>query len=371
VGLYLVLPQLGAQSAPLGVRLLALRTNAVFVVLFLAARRLSLEARWRRRLVIAVLAVGAVAATATLFELLASDAWNRLLVDQIGVQRYRGEIIGAAVNDPSDVRFYNAVAGRQIVRAGSLQLSPLTAGFYLLLPFSLALAAASRRSDRPARYTTAGLVATGILLTFTRSAILGAVVVLAVFATSRRTSTFRTRLLLATAFAVVAFLPFGVSATLGARTASAASAEDASTVDHLAALGEGLTTLLREPLGVGLGANPDTAARFRSRGITSENSYLQVGNELGVPALLVFGTLLVLAISRSRAGQLEQDPLADGAHAALLGLTVGGLFLHVWNDFTVSWTVWTFLGLAMTIRPDGPAPSQPIANIPASANVDR
>jgi hypothetical protein len=371
VGVYLLVPQLGAQSAPLGARVLALRTNAVFVALFLAARRLSLDTRWRRRLVVAAVAVGAVSASVMLFEALASDTWNRLLVDHIGVQRYRAEIIGAAVNDPSDVRFYNAVAGRQIVRAGSLQLSPLTAGFYLLLPFSLALASASRRSDRPARYATAGLLAVGILLTFTRSAILGAVVVVCVFVTSRRTSTFRTRLVVATAVATVAFLPFGITATLGARATAAASSEDASTADHLAAFGEGVTTLVREPLGLGLGANPDTAARFRSRGVTSENSFLQVGNELGLPALLVFGAFLVLAISRTRTHPADHDALSDGAHGALVGLVVGSFFLHVWNDFTVSWTAWMFVGLATTIRVQGQGPSVPIANIPASANVDR
>src|SRR5205814_161542 len=80
-------------------------------------------------------------------------------------------------------------------------------------------------------------------------------------------------------------------------------------------------------------------------------SYVQVGNELGILAMLVFVVLLVALLPALRRGAMADpsNPLCAGVRGACIGLIVAGLFHHVWIDFPVSWTFWMTAGLALGV----------------------
>jgi hypothetical protein len=81
--------------------------------------------------------------------------------------------------------------------------------------------------------------------------------------------------------------------------------------------------------------------------LTSEDAYLQVGNEIGIIAMVLFMLLLL-----SLAGHLRRAPPNDvvapnALFAATCGLIVGGLFLHVWLDYPTALTLWGIAGVAL------------------------
>jgi O-antigen ligase len=103
-------------------------------------------------------------------------------------------------------------------------------------------------------------------------------------------------------------------------------------------------------LGRGLGTAPGIGERFKVQGhLTTEDAYLQVGNEIGVLSMLSFlGLLLstIVALAR-RARSADPDGLATAMCAAGVGLFVGGFFLHIWLDFATALTFWALAGLAL------------------------
>jgi 4-amino-4-deoxy-L-arabinose transferase-like glycosyltransferase len=89
--------------------------------------------------------------------------------------------------------------------------------------------------------------------------------------------------------------------------------------------------------------------------IISDNSLLQVGNELGVVMMVFFIVILVVTLRRlakTARGDPEND-LAAGAMLAILGLIVSGQFHHVFQTFAVSWLVWGMAGLGLAAAARG------------------
>jgi hypothetical protein len=163
-----------------------------------------------------------------------------------------------------------------------------------------------------------------------------------------------------------------VAATgLSSRTsASLSGGQDAT--QHVSSLGDGFSALIAQPLGRGLGTAPGIGNRFDTSGqLTSESAYLQVGNELGVPEMVIFVALLLLLVRRLGRVEPADDPgapLAGALRAAFLGLLVGGLFLHVWLDFTLTLAVWSGAGLAIGVAERRMAERSP-AGHPQSAGA--
>jgi O-antigen ligase len=118
-----------------------------------------------------------------------------------------------------------------------------------------------------------------------------------------------------------------------------------SNTGHLAALKNGLHDTLHEPLGRGTGSAGPASAHNAGRVRIAENYFVQIGQETGVIGLALFVTILVLVgVGLARR---ERDSLARVLLASLLGITVIGLFSHVWTDDTLSYLWWGFAGVAM------------------------
>lgn len=353
---YLILPDLFVPAAsPFGpgaphdlqVRLLSYRANISFVVLFVAARHIPVSADITRRVTKVVLVIGLVVAAGTLFEFLFSSAWNTFAVQTIRVTRYDRDILNAATRPIGDVRAYMNIGGKLVDRPGSIFFDPIQTGFYLLLPLGIAVSMAARRTLSRA-YLALPLLASAVLLTYVRSAVLAGVVI-AIFALrSQSGARVRLALVLGTGavFLVFAALGSGFTSRLGGDNGAAAN----SNTLHARALSRGYAALDHRPLGAGLGSEPGIADRFVTGSeVVTEDAYLQVGTTLGIPAMLLFATILFTIIRRLRRAQsaLPGDALAAAYRPIGMGLAVGGFFLHIWNGLPMAMTFWGGAGLLL------------------------
>lgn len=345
-----VLPGLLAD-VPFSVRGLAWRANALFVVAFLAARRVRLPPGFLRTAGVAVTVVGVIAGAVAMVEFFFPDLWSRFLIDVAHLRLYRAVVFGD-VRPPTDELSHILVGGRDVIRVGSIALSPLVLGFLLLVPLAFCLERVTGARARAAHVATALLVGGAVVTTLTRSAILGVVVVLAVTLRmgAARQRPGRVALAVGLALAVVLLAPLAGSSTVAERAASTFSGDE-SAQGHRESSLAAAEEVLRDPLGRGLGTAPGVGQRFdvRSR-VTSENAYLQVGAELGLAAMVVFVLLLggiLLALRRRALGNAPDAWAASVLLAAGSGLALGGMFLHVWLDLGTALTFWSLAGAAL------------------------
>lgn len=352
VVLYLLAQAAFLPSAPsaFAVRILGFRQDAGFVLLLLGARHAPLPHNFLDRGARAALAVAVVVAAVCVFESIDSSGWNRFVVNTIQYTRYQIGVLHGNPPNPNDIRIYGNVAGTQIVRAGSVFLSALTCGFYLVLGFALALERALRRDGAKWCLPALVLIGAGILLTQTRSAILGALVValIAFRPAAGRSQHWRTQLAIVVAALAIVAIPAALATGLTKRvTATSNNADNAA---HVSAFWDGVRTIGHHPLGSGLGTSAGVGQQFdqSSALVIPENNYLQIGIELGVLPMLVFVALTVsLVLNLRSAARRRPQAAISAAWAAAAGLAVAAWFLQVWLDFAVAWTIWGLAGAAL------------------------
>ncbi|MEA2146034.1 MAG: O-Antigen ligase, partial [Solirubrobacteraceae bacterium] len=355
--LYLLVGSAIVPSAPssLSVRLLAFRQDAGFVLVLLGARHAPLPADFLQRAGRAAIAVAAVVGAVCIFETLDASGWNHFVVSTIRYTRYEVGILHAKIPNYDDIRIYGTIGGGQIVRAGSVFVSALTCGFYLVLGFALALERTVRERTSPAILLALPVIGAGLLLTQTRSAILAGVIVtiLAFAPAAGRRRSWRTQLGLLMAILAIVAIPAVVSTGLTKRVTGALNNTDSSSLAHASAFWDGLHAIARQPLGYGLGTSAGTGQRFQTAGssvVVPENDYLQVGVELGVIGTLLFVALTVAVVVHLRraARRWASGPLA-ATMAAAAGLMVAAWVLQTWTDVTVSWTMWGMAGASLGV----------------------
>lgn len=119
---------------------------------------------------------------------------------------------------------------------------------------------------------------------------------------------------------------------------------EGSTAKHFQSTGEGVGRVIDRPLGCGVGcAGP--ASYYGETALISENYFVQVAEETGVVGLglwLAAAGVVVLRLYR-----LRDDWLARALLASFIGLTVIGLWLHVWADDPLSLTWWALAGMVL------------------------
>lgn len=353
--IYAALQPVILPSAPSAsnIRLLGFRETGGFVLLLFGARHAPFGQEFARRATRAVLAVGGVVAAVGIFEALASSTWNHFVVYTIKYTQYQQFVLHTNVANPADIRVYGIVGGARIVRIGSVFLNQLTCAWYLIVPFAVGLERAVRRTASPLVLLSTGMVGAALLLTQTRSAILGAllVAILAFQPAAGRGRHWRTQVALLLAALALVAIPAAIGSGLTERVASADNSSDQSTTGHVAGFSDGVDTIGRHPLGLGLGTGAGTGQRFDVQGdVIAENNYLEVGDELGVLPMLIFVALTVaLLVSLRRASREDPDPLITAMWTAGVGLAVAAWFLQTWSDFAVAWTFWGLAGAALGV----------------------
>lgn len=338
---------------------LALRGATAYVVLFVAARRLVDLEDVRAAFAKVVLVAGGVVAAIGVVEHLLSDWWNSFAVSVLDIPGYRARILDVTVANPGDIRVYTEVAGRQVVRIGSVFFDQLACGLFLVLVLALALEHLARPLGARWAGALAPLVGVAIVLTQTRAAVLAGLV--CILFTLRpapgRDPRARERVALAAAAGIVALVPLAVSTGLAARAIETIGAKDESTQLHQERSATALKNLVSTPLGSGLGTTSEVARRAGVENPRyTENYYLEVGGETGVQALVLFVSLTVATVVRLQRRTLGPDgDLATAAwRGALVGLGFAALLLPVWIDLSVSWPFW--LGAGLMVGPPSPIP---------------
>ncbi|HVT20081.1 MAG TPA: O-antigen ligase family protein [Mycobacteriales bacterium] len=358
---YLALPtlspgSLGAQS--FSVRIDAWRLDCLFLVLFLAARRTPLQPTSLRRIRNVVFFVAFVMFATAVWESVDKVAYNRFLVDTIHLPAYQAQILHVPPPLNNNYIITSVIGGLRIVRVGGLLVDQIGLGFYMVMPFALALERIS--GSRSHRVTVLVAAASGvtIALTETRSAAIAACIAIALgtWLAFRVGAEARLRLAAVSVVALLIAIPAASHTAFSSRFASAfAGSSNADNQIHQQRSESALKLVLHHPAGQGLGANPATGLRNdTSNAVTSENSYLQVGTELGVHSMIVFVLMYLVLLFTLRARSKIRDEaggMAGGAWLAGAGLFVAGFFLHVWTSIPVSLTYWGLAGVALAGSP--------------------
>jgi hypothetical protein len=354
--IYLVLPEafVGDAGSALSVdtRFVAWRLVVLPSVLLLACRRLRLTSHELRTVLRGATAMAAAMGAVAIVEFAFSDWWNSLLVNTIGVNRYRVEALDLDL--PSlglsffDIRVYGEVAGRQIIRAGGPMVSHLTFSFVLVIGLAVLVERLFRGDATPA--VVLGVLASGVglLFTQTRSSIVGAIVLVAVAlrpAPGRRN---RARYaVLASAVALVA-----IPVVLGAGLADRFTEGDELSDDvHEARVEDAVDTIVHHPLGIGLGMGSTAGGRPAEGAVSVENQVLDTAVQMGVlGSVLLFGQLaaLIVLLRRAavRAGPTSQTA-AFAARTAILGLLVPLWYQQAFGLIEVSWVLFAIAGSAL------------------------
>jgi hypothetical protein len=364
LGIYALVPQLFAASAPTdgGARFLAWRASALFVLLLLGARHAQLPEDFLKRAMRVLMAVGTIVAAIAAYEFFFSNSWNDFIVNRVKYTTYQIDILDIHPQNFFDIRFYGHLGSTEFVRVGSVFLNPLVLGFYLVIPFAVAVERTVRAGIRGAAGACLVMTGAALLFTQTRAALLGAVIVglVALRPTAGRGTPQRARFgLLLLALAVIA-LPAATATGLSERATTTTSGTDQSAVDHVDSLNEGIRGVATHPLGQGLATSAGTGQRFAvEQRVITENYYLQVGIETGVAAMGLFIALMLTMLRRLRnAAGRTADPGVSAVRGAALGLAVGAIFLHTFNDLAVSWTLWSLAGAVIGITATRARPAE-------------
>lgn len=356
--LYLLVPQVTAAGPRFGLddRFLSWRATVLPTVLLLIARHLRFRGDQIDRIIRTLLRVGVLLGAIALVEVVASGFWNRLLVDTIGVNRFRTEVLdlklSAIPGQLGDIRTRTVLAGRDVVRAGGPMVGYLEFSFFLLVVLAFQLERMVREMGRPGRVVAVGLLGFGLLASQTRSAALGAVVVgvVALLPLVGRSERARVRLAVLIAGAALVVAPLALASGAGTRLLSG---DEGSDRGHSVSFDTAVSRLGDAPLGNGLGSGAIGANRVGSAlAVTPENQFLDVGVQLGVPGMALFSLVLLAVIVRlgrvgNRARATSVKVAAFGARAALVGLLIPCWFLQPFITPEVGWVLFALLGAAM------------------------
>ncbi len=355
---YLLLPEafVGRPGADLSLdaRFAAWRLVVLPSVLLLAGRRLH-ATRAELRLVLRGATVMAVSlGIVAVVEFLFSDWWNHLLVETIGVNRYR--ILALDQDLPSlglsffDIRVYGEVAGREIIRVGGPMVSHLTFSFVLLIALAVLVERLMRGDTTGAVVAGVAGCAMGLLFTQTRSSIVGAVVLLAVALRPApgRSSRSRARYAVLAAAAAIVALPLVLGAGLADRFTEG---DEVSDDVHQLRVDAAVDAIVDHPLGLGLGMGSTAAGRPAAGSVSVENQVLDTAIQLGVlGSALLFAQLgllvVVLRKAAVRAGP-DSQAAAFAARTAILALLVPLWYQQAFGLIEVSWVLFGIAGVAL------------------------
>jgi hypothetical protein len=345
--LYLLLPMvLSGSTYPhaFGDRLLGFRLNGGFLLLFVAARHAPIDERWRRRFVSAVLTIAGLLAALGLYQFVQPDRFHDLVVNDLGIPLFQFDVLQTPLGEIVQLVRWTTASP---VRVGSLFVGPFDFADFLILPAALLLDRLTRRDGRPRDALLLVLIGAALLASQTRANVI-ALAIMALLALSpgpQRVLANRLRLVAIVVLAVVAFVPSLVSTRLGGQAESASS-----TAHHFDEISGGFDILVDHPFGVGLGTAPSLAVRLDNAPVViSDNSILQVGNELGVVTMGFFVLVLVAVVVRLWRADRDDDRnrLTRAARLALVGLILAGQLHHVFQTFAVTWPLWALAGLAL------------------------
>jgi hypothetical protein len=352
VVVYAVIPQdwLGGDATARGV-LYGLRHNLTPVAAYFLGRGITLGHIDRRRLGYVLFGVAGVVAVWGLIDIyfVSLQTWRDSGVpgwfrEQLGLDYGKG-LSGLPEN-----WVYNLGDERPLRRLVSTFLSPLATGYMLLV--AILLAATWQRS----RWLSAlsGLLAIGLLFTYSRTSIVALAVGLVALAYALRSwwPVAAAAVFLAAAFFFVRAYPdlapetrytaaeLKIQRAGGQKEPTSAGPLDpgeASFDSHLDNLRDGIKTVVTHPQGYGLGNAGVTAKRTGREIKAGESTYTELGVELGLLGMLAFiaWNIALLRVTLRRAPWLG---------ASLAAVLVLGIQTDVIGVHWLALVLWTLAG---------------------------
>lgn len=243
--------------------------------------------------------------------------------------------------------------GFDVARAFSTLGGPNQLGAYLILPATWLLFRGLSEPLRQARIISSiGFVTvlTGLALSFSRSAILGLVTALIILFALYVPVRWRWAVFVLTGLAGWLAWVFIMQIVSSSGTAWSSFFLRGSLLStgivggdsgHVQSILNGVQGIIDHPLGLGLGsAGP--ASFFRPQPNLTENWWLQIAFELGIPGLLAVltGWVLMFKHWHTHLDQLDRILLAT-----MSGLAVSSLFLHTFGDSTLAIITLALAGL--------------------------
>jgi O-antigen ligase len=224
-----------------------------------------------------------------------------------------------------------------------------------MLPISVAFFFGSRKPLRKAIHVAcAAMMIFGILLSYSRGAFIGVLVVLVFLALriGRRSKFEITVLLFAVSAAMILLAPSGYGDRLLSIVMPGLDS-NGSADSRRGELFRSIYVALRHPLmGIGMG---NYQPNMSYKGLVTHNSYTQVASEMGMTALVLYTTFIVKpfrklsSIVRETFAVREDSHfyyLALGLQASLLVYMVSSFFLSV----AYAWNVYYLVGYAVCFR---------------------
>jgi hypothetical protein len=349
---YYAFPFFGAGSTSTNARLVALRVWGAGPLAFLVARHIGMSERAKERLAGVIVATGSLVALTLIVEKLDPGWWQHFVLFTVRVHIYFAQVQHAPID--TNVLFNPD-------RPGGIFLFAVPASAYLIVSV---IVAGHRISRQPSPWWLAGCAMSfaGIAIASSRGPF--GVVIVGIALAGRRTVSAspraRARFLMALAAAALLAAPFVMRLSVVQRTLNGNATDTASNQDHVSQLELSVRLLSHFPLGLGLGTG-QTSQRFGTGTFshTSESGYLQIADEMGVLALVLW-SLLILGMIRTardrarhqvgaipRAGPALSTIAASG-FALMLAYGVLSLITDPWADVATTWTVFAVMGIALS-----------------------
>lgn len=352
---------------------LGFKYDFIPLIAFLILRRVQWSERFRTQAESLLLAVGGIVALYGILTFFAPKGFFRLL----------GYSDAHSLYIPSGpLAAYQQVSGSAIRRIQSTFSGPNQFGIWLLIPLSVMAASLLSRqrlaiSGKPTfpirQYLLLGLLLLALVLTFSRSAWIGAFVIgcAALYPLLPRRMFVQMLVSVSAIAAIVA-----VAASL---VAPSVLLRKTSTWGHIVRPLQAIREIRRYPLGMGLGAAGPATNRMREPcvylpsgadpawakasprlcvfvgsnqvqpadhtctcAMLPENWYLQIGVELGVLGLVLYGAFILLVLKTLSVVEVVRE---QSLHVFLLflSISIAALFLHAWEDAAVAYTGWMLI----------------------------
>jgi hypothetical protein len=356
VTVYLLVPHLFSSVAPTqwSPRILAWRSDAGYPLVFFGARHAPIPHRTKERLMQVIMAMGAFVALVALYQRLDPVAYTNFVLYTANAPAYYSKVIGLS---PADISVNLAyITTLTPLHVSSVFFSPYDLSDYLVMTIAVTAVRMSHNYRSKLNYVVLAVAIGAIFFSRSRSDGLAAIIVVALVAlpTSRGPVEGRMRLIASICVAAVLIVPsLGGSRFLGDQGGGA------SARGHITEIENGISTIWAYPLGLGLGDQPSVAVRFSTSAITlhggdiSDNLITQVGDELGLQALIPWLAMMGFVLWELKRRASRGDVFAEALGFAMLGIVIAGLYHHVFQTYPVPWTVWGGAGLALSVFRDG------------------
>lgn len=185
------------------------------------------------------------------------------------------------------------------------------------------------------------MIAGGLICSVTRSAWVGTVVAISVLAIKMGQTK---RLLRYSALTLALFVAAIPTLGLGDYLLSTKSGEDPSRASHQESLFGGITYTISHPLGVGAGNVGKWAVKEYKNAPGIENTYLTIGAQYGIPALVCFVGFLVSTVCLLWSKSTQPAYVAIGI---TFGFGVVMIFAALHDVFPLACWLWFPVGLAI------------------------